>query len=273
MNEKVKKWIWLSFPLAVLVGIASSFGAFNEKAYELDAPAYAIQGVGQDFATLFIAVPALVITAIFALRNSLPALLINLGVQVYLLYTYSMYAITIVFDDYFLIYCGAMGLAFYGIIGIVSKLDLGNIKEKFLQYPKEKSVRISIVVLMFISAALFYYLWLSDIIPNLLAGTIPDSLKEINLPSNIVHVYDLAILLPALVMGGIWLLNKKTYGFLIAPVLMFFSVFMTTALVAMVIFMANNGWTSDFSPAIIFSVFTIFDTWFGLRFIKAVARK
>jgi uncharacterized membrane protein len=126
---------------------------------------------------------------------------------------------------------------------------------------------------MFISAALFYYLWLSDIIPNLLAGTIPDSLKEINLPSNIVHVYDLAILLPALVMGGIWLLKKKTYGFLIAPVLTFFSVFMTIALVAMVIFMVNNGWTSDFSPAIIFSVFVIFDTWFGLRFIKAVARK
>jgi hypothetical protein len=270
MNEKTKPWLSLSFPLAVLAGIAAALGAFNPHIYQQDAPAYAVQGIGQDYATLFVTIPALLIVSVLAWRGSTRALLINLGVQVYLFYSYSMYAITVHFNSLFLVYCLSMGLSFYGLAGIIANFDKEALRSWVLRSPNEKLLRRAMASLVFFTAAMFYYLWLSEIIPHLLAGTVPASVVEVDLPSNMVHVYDLAILLPALVLSGVWLLRKGLYGFLFAPVLTTFSFFMAIALASMVVFMVQGGWASDFSPAVIFTVLAVFNavvTYFYLRVV------
>ncbi|MBI9045571.1 MAG: hypothetical protein JEZ06_13865 [Anaerolineaceae bacterium] len=273
MNDKIKPWLFLSFPLAIFVGIAASLGYFDPSIYELDAPAYAIQGIGQDLATLVIAVPALLISMILAWRGSTRALLVNSGVQVYLFYSYSMYAITVSFNSLFLVYCLSMGLSFYGLIGILSNMNKEKLKKNILAAPNEKKIRRALAGLLFFSAAIFYFLWLSEIIPNLIAGTIPLSIQEVELPSNMVHVYDLAILLPALILSGIWLLRKQVYGFILAPILAIFSFFMAIALVSMVVIMVINGWSSDYSPAFIFSALAIINSVLSLIYLSALKEK
>ncbi len=270
MNEKIKPWLFLSVPLAVLVGIAAALGVFDPNLYILDAPSYAIQGVGQDFATLIIAVPALLLTASLAWRGSTRALLVNLGVQTYLLYSYAMYAITVHFNSLFLVYCFSMGLAFYGLVGIIANFDKGELRLNILASPKEQIIRRSMAGMLFFTAAIFYFLWLSDIIPHLLAGTTPQSLAEIDLPANVVHVFDLSILLPGLILSGVWLLRKQIYGFLFAPMLSIFGLFMALSLVSMVVFMVGAGWTSDFSPAIIFTVLAIINGILSYIYLKAL---
>ena len=270
MNKNVKPWLMLSFPLGLLVLIAAAAGAFAPDMYALDAPAYAVQGIGQDFATLFVAVPALLISTILALRGSTRALLVNLGVQVYLFYSYSMYAITVHFNVLFLVYCFSMGLAFFGLTGILASLDRKAVMNSVLRLPKEKLVRRLMAGLLFVSAAMFYFMWLSEIIPHLMAGTTPASIIETGLPSNMVHVYDLSILLPALILTGIWLLGKKEYGFVLAPILVVFELCMALALVSMVIFMYREGTTADISPAIIFAVLAGFNAVFAGIYLKAV---
>ncbi len=270
MTKKIKPWLFLSFPLAILVGYAAAMGAFDPNIYEQDAPAYAIQGIGQDFATLIVAVPVLIISAVLAWRGSTRALLVNLGVQTYLFYSYSMYAITIHFNSLFLVYCFSMGLSFYGLVGIIANFDKAELSKFILSSPKEKAISRSMAGLLFFTAAIFSFLWLSDIIPHLLAGTTPLSLAEIGLPANMVHVIDLSILLPALILSAIWLLKKQAHGFLFAPIIIVFGFFMAIALVSMVVFMVQDGWTSDFTPAIIFTVLAIFNGAFGYNYLKAI---
>ena len=270
MNAKIKPWLSLSFLLAVLAGIAAALGAFVPQTYQLDAPAYAVQGTGQDYATLFVSIPALLVTAVLAWQGSTRALLVNLGVQVYLFYSYSMYAITVHFNSLFLVYCLSMGLSFYGLVGIFANFDKEALRSGVLRSSKEKLLRRAMASLVFFTAAMFYYLWLSEIIPHLLAGTVPASIVEVDLPSNMVHVYDLAILLPALVLSGVWLLRKEIYGFLIAPVLTTFSFFMAIALVSMVVFMVQGGWASDFSPAVVFTVLAALNAVVTYFYLKAV---
>jgi hypothetical protein len=55
-------------------------------------------------------------------------------------------------------------------------------------------------------AALFLLLWLSEILPDLLAGAPSRSAGDRNVPTNPVHVLDLAFFLPAVITTGPMLL-------------------------------------------------------------------
>ena len=63
-------WLWLTGPISVLAAIAAGTGFFIEDLYR-DAPVNAAQAVRQDLITLVVALPALVISAILALRGSM----------------------------------------------------------------------------------------------------------------------------------------------------------------------------------------------------------
>ena len=54
-------------------------------------------------------------------------------------------------------------------------------------------------------AVLFYFMWLSEDIPALLAGEVPQGVIEAEAPTDIVHVLDMAWILPANILTAIWL--------------------------------------------------------------------
>ena len=57
-----------------------------------------------------------------------------------------------------------------------------------------KAVSIFLVVV----AVLFYFVWLSEDIPALLAGEVPQGVIEAEAPTDVVHVLDMAWILPAM---------------------------------------------------------------------------
>lgn len=66
-------------------------------------------------------------------------------------------------------------------------------------------------------AALLALRWLSEIVPDLLAGGPSRSASTWQIPTNPVHVLELAFLLPACVTSGILLLRGHRWGFITAP--------------------------------------------------------
>src|SRR4030095_7848620 len=79
------------------------------------------------------------------------------------------------------------------------------------------------------------------ILPALLSGRDPAGLREIGLPTNPVHVLDLALLLPALAFTGGALLRGRTVGYALAPILLAFTVFMSLAIAGMALVMQSRG--------------------------------
>ena len=204
------------------MGGVSWVGLFTPDFYTLESINWQAQSTGQDILDLFLVSPALLICAAMAYRGSRPAKFTWAGVNLYLVYTFIIYAFDIHFNSLFYFYCLCLGLSFYSIVYFLytetQRPETENADPVFIE-------RI-IGVYFIVTAILFYILWISDIMTAILYHTLPASLTLAGLPTNPVHVLDLAIVLPALCLTGVLLLRQHRMGRLLAPVILVFTLLM-----------------------------------------------
>jgi len=253
-----------SFPLAILTAIVSYSGIFIESTYARENRLYAAQGIGQDIVNLFIVVPILLIAAVFAWRKSKLGFLIWSGAIFYLAYSYTIYSFGLHFNNLFIAYCLILGLSFYSLIYFVIISLNENVSEWFAKEVSTKSTGLFLIVI----AVLFYFIWLSEIIPAILKNATPKSIIESGLLINPVHVLDIAICLPALIISGIALIKMKSIGFLLAPTMMIFCIFMSIAIAAMVFVMKMKELEANLSLAIVFGLITLISSIFLFQYLR-----
>jgi hypothetical protein len=58
--------------------------------------------------------------------------------------------------------------------------------------------------------------WLWAVVPALVAGRVPDDLVKAGLLVNPVHVLDMAVFLPAMLLAGALLLRRRAMGYVLA---------------------------------------------------------
>lgn len=229
-------WFWLTIPIAILLALAAGCGLFISGLYR-DNPGLVAQAIGQDVVTLLVALPALIISAFLTRRGSQRARLIWLGVLVYVVYTYASYAFAIRFNPLFLIYIALLGCSTYALIGGLATTDWARIRASFSERTPVRAVSI----FLFVIAGLFYLLWLSEALPASLTGTTPQSVQEDGTPTNAIHVLDMALLLPALVITAVSLWRKQPMGYALAAALLTNLVFLVLAILSMLAFQARGG--------------------------------
>ncbi|NMB99849.1 MAG: hypothetical protein GYA35_06175 [Thermoanaerobaculaceae bacterium] len=259
----------LSLPVSVLLIIASYFGVFIENTYSRETLTLATQGIGQDIVNLFIISPLLLITSFLAYKKSKAAMLIWSGAIFYLIYSYAIYTFAIHFNSLFIVYCFILGLSFYSFMYFI----LSQIKEPVIDWDSSNIPIKTVSVFLIVIAILFYFLWLSEIIPALIKNEIPKSITENGLLTNPVHVLDLSVVLPGLLITAIFLSNKKSLGFLLAPAMLMFCILMSLAIDGMVIAMRMKGIESDVSLTIIFGFITLMSTIILVTFLKSIKKK
>jgi hypothetical protein len=253
MSPRTTIWLWLTAPIAVLVAIAAGVGFFIEDLYR-DTPSNAAQAVGQDLVTLVVAFPVLVVSAILAVRGSSRAHLVWLGVLVYLVYTYLTYALAIQFNPLFLVYVALLGCSLYALIGGLATTDFAGIKARFSRETPVRAVSIFLVVV----AVLFYVQWLSEDVPALLAGEVPQGVIDSEAPTDIVHVLDMAWILPAMVLTASWLWRGRALGYALAGTLLSFLSLLVLAIMSMIVFEVLYGLAVGMAAVFVFgSVFVI----------------
>lgn len=266
--NKTTRYIFLilAIPQALLTAIASYFGAFNADTYAKETLNYAAQGIGQDLVNLFFVAPLLLICAILFFKKNKKALILLGGTSFYLAYSYAIYAFALRFNGLFLIYCGILGLSFYTFVFYI----LQGLKEDLRSYFNTEKSTIPFAVFLFFIAFLFYAIWLKDIIPALISGNAPKGVIENNLLTNPIHVLDLAICLPLLVISGVFLIKKQTLGYLLAPAMLFFCLVMAVAIGAMVIVMLMKGTETDIVLSVIFVTLALISALFLLIYLKNI---
>jgi len=239
MNESVRHtnvWLWLTFPIAILLTIAAGGGVFISGLYR-DTPYFVAQAVGQDLISLTVVLPTLTVTAFLASRGSPRARLVWLGGLVYLVYTYVVAAFDVSFNSLFLVYVALLGCSLYALIGGLVTADMAGIKACFTEKTPVKAVSIYLAVL----AVLFYFMWLSEIVPALMAGDIPQSIRDNGTPTNAVHVLDMAWVLPSFGITAVSLWRKQALGYTLAGAILSYGVFLILAILSMVVFMIREG--------------------------------
>jgi hypothetical protein len=202
-------WLWLSIAAASLAAIGSLAGVLTPSIYSALTAAFLPQAFAQDLANLVLVSPAMLLLAALSLRGSLRAYLLWLGVVIFTIYNYVIYTFSIPFGPLFFLWVAVLGLSIYALIGGVASARHEPIRAQFRSATRTRVVAWVLIVL----AVLFGFLWLSEDVPALLTGAMPASVTDMGLPTNPVHVLDLAFFLPAVVLTGAMLLRRVPLGY------------------------------------------------------------
>jgi hypothetical protein len=252
--EPGARWpVALAFPLAALVAVASIGGIALPSTYARETASWAAQGMGQDWVDVLVVAPFLTIAAGLALRGSRAFRLMLGGALVYTAYSFVLYAFVVHFNALFLVYCAALGLSCFSLAGLVG----GLLREDASSWFDERApVRVAGGFLVLVALA-FGALWLAEVIPSLASGTPPASIAEVGAFTNPVHVLDLALLLPAMLVSGLALLRRRSFGYALAPVLLGFNVLMPLAMAGMVAMMGRRGIPVDATPLYVLAAIAV----------------
>jgi hypothetical protein len=206
-------WLWLSLAGAALAVTGSAIALSIRSIYAGLTPIFLPQALAQDVANLAVASPAWLVLAVLALRGSVRAHLLWLGVLTFTVYNYMIYTFSIPFGPLFLVWVAVLGLSIYALIGGITVLDHEAVKSS---YSSPIAARV-VAWLLIITGVLFGLLWLSEDLPAALSGTTPQSVLDMALPTNPVHILDLAFFLPAVIATGVLMLRGWTLAYSLAP--------------------------------------------------------
>lgn len=203
-----RKYLVTTSAISLLVMISSLMGIFVAGTYARDTADWAQQARAQDIADV-VGVCSLLISAYFAGRGSARGFQAWAGSLLFLVYTFSIFSFASAFNSLFLVYVAVLGLSAYTFIGGVLGLDF---EELGRLAPIGRSARLPVGVLLLALGFGFAALWLGQDIPAILGGTVPSAVSQAGLLTNPVHVLDLALYLPAMVMTGASLLRDRVLG-------------------------------------------------------------
>ena len=166
-----------------------------------------------------------------------------------MVYSYAIAAFVVKFNPLFLVYVALLGCSLYALIVGLVTLDKTGIKACFTEKTPVKAVSVYLAVL----AVLFYFLWLSEIVPALVAGEIPQSIQDNGTPTNAVHVLDMAWILPAFGITAVSLWRKQALGYTLAGALLSYCVLLILAILGMVMSMVREGYPVVVPQVVIFA--------------------
>lgn len=213
------------------------------------------QGIAQDYVTLFVGVPLLIISLIWARRGSLKGRFLLAGTLGYFLVTYLFYLVMGMYNVLFLVYVTLLGTTFFAFAQTLLSFNLNNLAERFSE---TTPVKLFGGFLIFNSIAIGL-MWLQVVVPPLLDGSIIPGQVE-HYTTLIVQGLDLGLLLPLSFVSGLLFVRRKPFGYLLTPVYFIFLSILMAALTAKVIAMGMLG--QNIIPAIViipfFGVVSIF---------------
>lgn len=210
---------------------------YGKGLYQHMSAEVAIQGIAQDYVTLFIAIPLLLLAFNLTRKGSIKGRLLLAGTLGYFLVTYMFYLVMAMYNMLFLVYSFLFGASFFAFTLTMLSFDVEKLP---LSFKRNRPLRLTGAFLIF-NAFAIAFLWLSIVVPPLIAGDIyPEALEHYT--TLIVQGLDLGLLLPLSVITGILLVNKKPFGYLLGPVYFVFLSLLMTALTAKIIAMGMMGY-------------------------------
>ncbi len=202
---------------ALIIGlsaVASGGGLLIDGLYRDNAFVSAVWK-GNDIVTLVVVVPLLLFSLNLARRGSQRAKLIWLGSLDVVLYIYGFFLFAARLNWFFLIYAALFTLPIFSLILGLGKIAPESVKEKF--HPRTP-VRWIAGYLIFVAVGLTA-VYLIQFYEFVSAGQIPAIVLKTDHPTNVVPALDFSMVIPWLILGGIWLWQRRPWGYVISSIM------------------------------------------------------
>jgi hypothetical protein len=169
---------------------------------------------GTDAISLLVALPLLLIAYRSTLRGSQNGWIVLIGALFFFLYNGASLTLSAAFNPLFLVYTALFSAGLYATITALATFDLPALVNRVQPgFPHRR-----LAIFTFVAGIGTLLIWLSDLIGPLLSGTFPATLGPYT--TMYTHGFDSAVITPAAVLTGIFLLQRKPLGYLlVAPVL------------------------------------------------------
>jgi hypothetical protein len=235
-QKKYRTAFILSILILILMIIASAGGLFIEDLYR-DNLWTSSQLRGSDLVRMVAAVPLLAGALVFTWRGSRRALLVWLGLLWMTVYDYAFFVFGAAFNEFFLIYVALFTLSMLALLFALPGVDVQEIKREF----KDSTPVKWISAYMLFIAVFLGGMWIAQSLSFVTSGVIPQSIQDSGHPTGVVYALDLSLLVPGMVLGAIWLWQRRPWGYVLGAMMMVKGTVYPLALVGMTIFSANAG--------------------------------
>lgn len=256
----------LSYVIAGLAAVASAGGLLIGGLYR-DNAFVASTWVGNDAVTLVVAVPLLIVLTSLAARGSLRAHLAWIGMLDYMLYNFAFYLFGAAFNAFFLVYAALLGLSVWALALALMALDVERVGR--LSGPRTP-VRAIAGYMLFVGVGLaFVYVmqWLGFAT----GGEVPLIVTNSGHPTNVVFALDLSIVIPVLIVGGLWIWRRRPWGYVLAAMVNVKGAVYMLALSAATVTAARAGTVPNTGELVIWApigVGAVLAVFFQLRALK-----
>lgn len=223
--------IRLTGVIAVLAAIASAGGLFLSGLYR-DNTLITAAWHGNDFVTLFLALPVMVGSLVHATRGSRRAQLLWMGTLWYTVYNYMFYLFGAAFNPFFLIYVALFTMSSYALVLALLKVDIQELSAGV--YERMPVRRISGFMLFF--AILLGGMWVALSLSYVLTGVVPVAITQTGHPTGVVFAMDLSLIVPSLALCAVALYRRRAWGFVLSTIVMVKASTYGLAMMAMSVF-------------------------------------
>lgn len=203
----------LSVLVLALMAAASAGGIFLRGLYR-DNLQVASGWLGNDLVTLLIAVPALAASLALTVRGSSRGTLLWLGMLDYTLYNFAFYLFGSAFNRFFLLYAALFGLCLYALVFGMARLDVAEIGRSFSGRTPARWVS----GFMALTGLGLAAVEISMAAGFVLGGRLPPTVIATGHPTAVVFALDLTLVIPALLLGAVWLWMRRPWGYVLAVV-------------------------------------------------------
>jgi hypothetical protein len=281
--------VWLSILILILAAIAAGAGLFWQDGdgsfafttlrgqsaeiygrglYRYDSVFIGAGFKGQDFVTLFLGVPLLVLTTLLYRRGSLRGGLLLTGVLTYFLYVYATMAVGAAYNSLFLVYVALFSASFYAFILAFASIDLQALPATTLSRLPVRGP----VAFLLAGGLVTLVVWGSPVVGALLQNQPVELLDSYT--TMVTYALDLALITPSCFVAGALILQRKPKGYEMAFPLLGLILVLMLVIPAMTVFQLIAG--VAFTPPQIagpiggFLVLGLFAAWVMIAILRQI---
>lgn len=195
--------------------------------YRYDTPIGALSFKAGDLITLFLAIPALIISFVLYRQGSLRGGLLLTGALAYFLYTYMSLGFGATYNNLFLVYILIFSASLFGLILALTSFDVKALPAHFTERLPHRGIGIFLVI----SGIILSLIWIVlSIIPALLQSKAPP--EAYFYTTFMTGIVDIGIVAPALLIAGVLILRRAPLGYLLASTMLVFTSILGPSLTA-----------------------------------------
>lgn len=187
---------------------------YGQGIYRHDTSFVAALFKGTDAITLFVSLPLLLVGYVSYRRGSLRGSIFLIGMLLYFLYIGVTYTFSVIFNSLFLVYTALFSASLFATIIALTTFDAQYLASKVTSNMPHRGI----AIFMFVAGLGTMMLWLSELIAPIMTGQAPANLGPYT--TMFTHGFDSAVITPATVVTGIYLLKRKPLGYLLAAPLL-----------------------------------------------------